>query len=133
MAQLSESDRLFLAQRRERKHIGLFVVPGVLVLLVLIWAGLFLWWPTSVNPKAIWAAQERDELVCGSGNLSTYAVGAAILVNAAFMLLSAMLVLCISWARSERRYLKMIDKATLEPAAVAQPALPGPGHGSLRQ
>lgn len=128
MAQLTESERLFIAQRRARKHIGLFVMPGVLVALIAIWVGLFFLWPMAVNPKAIWGAQERGELNCGSGNLSTYATSAAVLVNVAFTLLGAMLVLRISWSRSERRYLKLLEKATLEPATgLAREPLPGAG------
>ena len=133
MAQLSESDQLFLAQRRGRKHIGLFVVPSALVVLLLVWISLFFWWPMLVNPMAAWRAQQAQEAICRISNLSTYAVGSAVLVDVAFMLLSAMLVLRIAWSRSERRYIKMIDKALLEPAPLAQPALPSPGAGSLRQ
>lgn len=133
MAQLSESDQRFLAQRRARKHTGLLVVTGVLALVICVWIALFFWWPMSVNPKAIWGAQEREELVCGSGNLTSYAVGAAVLANVAFTLLCVALVTRIAWARSERRYIKMIDKAMLEPAGVSQPALPSPGRGPLRQ
>jgi len=118
MAQLSESDRLFIAQRRARKHMGLFVVPGVLLALMLIWGSLFFWWPTAVNPKAIWGAQEAGMLDCGSGVLSSYATGAAVLVNVAFALLCANLVAQIAWSRSERRYLKLIEKAALESPTV---------------
>ena len=58
MAQLSNSDRLFLEQRRARKHIGLYVFPALLALLVLVWGALFVWWPLAVNPKAVLGAAE---------------------------------------------------------------------------
>lgn len=124
MAQLTESDRLFIAQRRARKHIGLFVMPGVLVVLIAVWVALFFFWPTAVNPATIWGANALRD--CGSGCVSFYALAATILVNVAFTLLGAMLVLRIAWSRSERRYLKLLEKATLEPATgLARAPLPG--------
>lgn len=116
MAQLSNSDRLFLERRRARKHVGLFVFPALLVVLVVAWGALFVWWPMAVNPKAIWGAQESGLLVCGSGNLSTYATSAAVLVNVVFALFAAAFVLGIAWARSERRYIKLLDKLVQEKA-----------------
>jgi len=116
MAQLSNSDRLFIEARRTRKHVGLYILPAMLVGLVLVWGALFVLWPMAVNPKAIWGAQESGILTCGSGNLSTYATSAAVLVNVAFALLSATLVLGIVWARSERRYLRLLEKAVQDQA-----------------
>lgn len=114
MAQLSNPERVFLERRRARRHVGLYVLPALLVVLVLIWGALFVWWPMAVNPKAIWGAQETGTLQCGSGNLSTYATSAAVLVNALFALLAATFVLGIAWARSERRYLKLLDRLAQE-------------------
>jgi len=116
MGQLSNSDRLFIEGRRGRKHIGLYVLPAVLVVLVLVWGALFVWWPLAVNPKAIWGAQEAGLLDCGSGSLTTYALSAAVLVNVMFVLLAASLVLGIAWARSERRYLRLLEKSVQDQA-----------------
>jgi hypothetical protein len=129
MTALSESDRLFVERRRARKHVGLFLMPVLLVVLLAVWASLFVMWPLAVNPKAIWGAQESGVLTCGSGNLSTYATSAAVLVNVAFALLSGMLLLRIGWSRHERRLLRLIDKATLAPGDPALRELPA----SVRQ
>lgn len=110
MAQISNADRLFIETRRTRKHVGLYVLPALLALMVLVWGGLYVWWPLAVNPKAIWGAQEAGTLTCGSGSLSTYATTAAVLVNLVFALLGAMFVLGIAWARSERRYLRLLGR-----------------------
>jgi hypothetical protein len=116
MAQLSNSDRLFLEQRRARKHIGLYVFPALLALLVLVWGALFVWWPLAVNPKAVLGAAESRIIDCGTGALSTYAVSATVLVNVVFVLLSVVVVLGIAWARSERRYLRLLEKFAQEQA-----------------
>ncbi len=116
MAQLSNSDRLFVEHRRTRKHIGLYVFPAVLVVLVLIWGALFVWWPLAVNPKAVLGAAETREIDCGTGALSTYAVSATVLVNVVFILLLVIFVLGIAWARSERRYLRLVEKFAEEQA-----------------
>ena len=113
MAALTDSDRLFLEQRRARKHVGLYLMPVLLLVLLAVWASLFVMWPLAVNPKAIWGAQESGVLTCGSGNLSTYATSAAVLVNVAFGLMAAMLLLRIGWSRHERRLLRLVDKATV--------------------
>jgi len=116
MPALTNPERLFIERRRARKHVGLYVLPALLAVLVLIWGGLFVWWPMAVNPKAIWGAQEMGLLQCGSGNLSTYATSAAVLVNALFGLLGATFVLGIAWGRSERRYLKLLERLAQEQA-----------------
>ena len=113
MTALTESDRLFVEQRRARKHVGLYLMPVLLLVLVAVWGSLFVMWPLAVNPKAIWGAQESGILTCGSGSLSTYATSAAVLVNVVFALMAAMFLLRISWSRDERRFLKLLDKATL--------------------
>lgn len=128
MAALSEADRLFIEQRRSRKHVGLYVMPILLVLLVLAWGGLFVLWPIAVNPITIWNAPGTDALKCA--NLSIYAMGAAALINVAFALLAIVVLLRISWSRAERRYLRLLDRALAEPSSsTALSELPA----SLRQ
>jgi hypothetical protein len=126
MPALTDSDRLFIEQRRARKHVGLYLMPVLLLVLLAVWASLFVMLPLAVNPKAIWGAQEAGALTCGSGNLSTYATSAAVLVNVAFALLATMFLMRISWSRHERRLLKLIDKATLAPSDPALRELPSP-------
>ena len=124
MTALTESDRLFIEQRRARKHVGLYLMPVLLLVVLAVWASLFVMWPLAVNPKAIWGAQESGVLTCGSGNLSTYATSAAVLVNVAFCLVAAMLLLRIGWSRHERRLLRLIDKANMPAADLSLRELP---------
>ena len=128
---LTQPERLFVEQRRARRNYGLYVLPIILLALLAIWVGLFLWWPLALNPKAVWGAQETGDLNCGSGTLSTYATSATVLANVVFALLGAIVVARIVYFRSERRYLKLIDKLEKE-QALASPALPttaaGPSH-----
>ena len=126
---LSQPDRLFIEQRRARKAFGLYILPVVLLVLLAAWVSLFLWWPLAVNPKAVWGAAESGEISCGSGTLSTYATSATVLANVMFALLGAIVVLRIAWARSERRYIRFVEKLELEltthvPAAIAAPPSP---------
>jgi hypothetical protein len=138
---LTPSDRLFVEQRRARKNYGLYVLPLVLIVLIAAWAGLFLWWPMALNPKAVLGAQETGALNCGSGSLSTYATGATVLANVLFALLGAIVVLRIVWSASERRYLKLIGKLEADQLLAAQPSAsvpvggtsPGVGPSNVRQ
>jgi hypothetical protein len=126
---LSHPERLFIEQRRARKAFGLYILPVVLLVLLAAWVSLFLWWPLAVNPKAVWGAAESGEISCGSGTLSTYATSATVLANVMFALLGAIVVLRIAWARSERRYIRFVEKLELElathvPASIAAPPTP---------
>ncbi|MET0339348.1 MAG: hypothetical protein ABW252_00015 [Polyangiales bacterium] len=115
MTALSDVDRLFVEQRRSRKHVGLYVMPIVLILLIVAWGGLFVLWPLAVNPITIWNAPNTNALK--PENLSIYAMVAAVLVNLVFVLLAIIVLLRISWSRAERRYLRLLDRALLEPPA----------------
>lgn len=123
MPSLTDSDRLFVEQRRSRKHVGLYVLPAFLVLLGVAWVGLFLWWPLSINPNAVLGAAEMGIISCGSGALSRYALSATVLVNVLLLLLAVSCVVGIARAGRERRYLRMIDRLTKE-QALAPPRVP---------
>jgi len=116
MVSFSDTDRLFVEQRRARRHVGLYVLPALVVLLGLIWVGLFLWWPLAINPKAVLGATEMGILDCGTGALSTYAVSATVLVNVLLFLLAVVFVMAIAGAGRERRYLRVIDKLSKDQA-----------------
>ncbi|MET0285791.1 MAG: hypothetical protein ABW352_15025 [Polyangiales bacterium] len=92
------------------------------------WGGLFLLWPTAVNPKAVWGAVEAGTIICGSGTLSGYATTATVLANVVLLLISVIIVLRIVWSSDERRYLRLIEKLEKEapppPAPVAPTATP---------
>lgn len=132
---LTQPERLFVEQRRARRSYGLYVLPIILLVLIAVWGGLFVWWPMALNPKAVLGAQETGLLNCGSGTLSTYATGATVLGNVLFALLGVIVMLRIAWSSTERRYLRLIDKLEKEQALAANatpaaaPALPS----SVRQ
>jgi hypothetical protein len=105
---LSESDLRFLERRRGRSHVGLYVLPGLLVLLLGLWIGLFSWWPLAINPMH--AAIYYEGMVIEKGTVTTYAITVAVLLNALLLVLSAALVFALFWARSERRYLKLLAR-----------------------
>ncbi|HEY6881303.1 MAG TPA: hypothetical protein VI299_24925 [Polyangiales bacterium] len=107
---LTHQERLFVDHRRSRRHIGLYLLPVFLLVVIAAWVGLFFLWPTAVNPKAVWGAVEAGTITCGSGTLSGYATTATVLANVVFALISAVLVLRIAWSSSERRYLRLIEK-----------------------
>lgn len=123
MPTLTDKDRLFVEQRRARRHIGLYVLPGLIVLLGLVWAALFLWWPLAVNPMAVVGATEMGTLNCGTGALSTYAVSATVLVNALLLLFALVAVAGIALYGRERHYLRIIDKLGRD-QALAPPRVP---------
>jgi hypothetical protein len=114
MTLLSDSDRLFVDERRARRRTGLYVLPALLVLLGLIWAALFLWWPLAINPNAVLGAAEMGIISCGSGALSRYALSATVLVNVLLLLLAIFCAIAIARAGRERRYLRIIDRLAKE-------------------
>lgn len=123
MPSLTDSDRLFVEQRRSRKHVGLYVLPALLVLLGVLWAALFAYWPLAVNPKAISGAVELQTITCGQGSLTWYAQTATVLVNVLLFVLAVVVLVGIARAGRERRYLRMIDRLTKE-QALAPPRVP---------
>jgi hypothetical protein len=131
MASLPDSDRLFVDERRARKRTGLLLMPALLVLIGLIWAALFLWWPLAINPNAVLGMGETSQL-CGSGVLTRYALTATVLVNGVLLLLAAFCVVGIARAGRERRYLRIIDRMAQE-QALAPPRVPVEASSTVRQ
>jgi hypothetical protein len=127
MVSFSDSDRLFVEQRRTRRHVGLYFLPVLTVILGLVWVALFLWWPLAINPNAVLGAAEMGTISCGSGALSRYALSATVLVNVLLFVLAVVFVLGIAGASRERRYLRVIDKLSkdhaLAPARVPAEAV----------
>jgi hypothetical protein len=115
MTALSDADRLFVEQRRSKKNVGLYLMPILLIVLVAAWGGLFVLWPLAVNPITIWNAPNTNALK--PENLSIYAMIAAVLVNLVFVLIAILVLMRISWSRAERRYLRLLDRALVEPAS----------------
>jgi small-conductance mechanosensitive channel len=118
---LTHQERLFVDHRRSRKHIGLYVLPLILLTIVGVWIGMFMLWPVAVNPKALMGATAMGTIKCEDGSLSTYAAAASILTNVVFLLLAATVVLRISWSSSERRYLRLIEKLEKDAPPVSAP------------
>jgi hypothetical protein len=122
---LTQQERLFVDHRRSRRHIGLYILPIFLLVVLAAWAGLFVLWPTAVNPKAVWGAIEGGSIICGSGTLSSYATTATVLANVVFVLVASTLVLRMAWSSHERRYLRLIEKLERDQPVLPSPALAG--------
>jgi ABC-type spermidine/putrescine transport system permease subunit I len=103
---LSERDRRFLERRRERTHVGLFVLPLVLLGFVALWVTLFIYWPLAINP--MYAAMHYEGQVVEKGTLTTYAITVTILLNVLLLAVSLAVCFAVLWARSERRYLRLL-------------------------
>jgi hypothetical protein len=121
---LTQQEHLYIQHRRSRKHVGLYLLPVILLVVLAGWGGLFLLWPTAVNPKAVWGAVEAGTIICGSGTLSGYATTATVLANVVLLLISAIVVLRIVWSSDERRYLRLIEKLEKEVPPPQAPAAP---------
>lgn len=132
MPSLSDSDRLFVEHRRARRSFGLYALPTLLLLIGVVWAGLFLWWPLSINPNAVLGAAEANIISCGSGALTRYALSATVLVNVLLLLLGLACVVGIARAARERRYLRLIDRLQKE-QALAPPRVPAEAGEPVRQ
>ena len=106
MAKPSSLDRSFLDQRRAGRYVGLYVLPVALLIVAACWVSLFAWWPLAVNP---WHAVGHFEgRVVEPGTATKYAMTAAVLLNLLLFAISAGLALAIGWARTERRYLRLL-------------------------
>ena len=105
---LSDADRRFLERRRERTHVGLFVLPLVLLGFVALWVVLFIYWPLSINP--FHAAVHYEGQNVERGTLTTYAITVTILLNVLLMAVSLAVCFAVLWARSERRYLRLLAR-----------------------
>jgi ABC-type Fe3+ transport system permease subunit len=119
----AESNRRFIERRTERRRIGLLVFPLALIAVVVGWGLLFAFYPLAVNPWTVFAGIASHTLA--EETLGGYAIVCTILVNIIFALLCAFLVLCIAWARHERRYLRMLAiQAALAPIPVQKSESP---------
>jgi hypothetical protein len=112
---LTDADRRFLERRRERTHIGLYVLPLVLLSVIGLWAALFTYWPLAINPFHAATHYEGQEIE--RGTVTTYAIAVTLLFNALLVALGLAITFGVLWARSERRYLRLL-------ARLAQPGKP---------
>lgn len=130
---LSEGDLRFIERRRGRMHMGLYVLPALLVVLLGVWIGLFSWWPLAINPMH--AAIYYEGMVIQKGTVTTYAITVAVLLNALLLICAVALTVSLLWARSERRYLRLLGRLreleaagaarAQEPEAATAKTLPG--------
>jgi hypothetical protein len=131
MPQLQPKDRAFIEHRRTQKAFGLYVLPTLLLGVLGVWLGLFVWWPTSVNPLAANAKyrQENTEESCVTVRESITAEAAmkSVLMNTNLLLACLLIARGISAANAERRYRRMVDEL-LEPpeAALESPVSSAP-------
>ncbi len=105
---LSEGDLRFIERRRGRTHMGLYVLPALLVVLLGVWIGLFSWWPLAINPMH--AAIYYEGMVIQKGTVTTYAITVAVLLNVLLLICAVALTVSLLWARSERRYLRLLAR-----------------------
>jgi hypothetical protein len=105
---LSDGDLRFLERRRGRTHVGLYVLPVFLVILLGGWIALFSWWPLAINPMH--AASYYEGVLIEKGTVTIYAIMVAVLLNALLLALSMGVAFGLLWARSERRYLKLLAR-----------------------
>lgn len=115
---LSDGDLRFLERRRSRTHVGLYVLPALLALVIGVWIGLFSWWPLAINP--VHAAIHYEGMAIEKGTVTTYAIAAAVLLNALLLAIACAVAFGLLWARSERRYLRLL--ARLRTAAATAPS-----------
>jgi hypothetical protein len=102
----SSVDRSFLDRRRAGRHVGLYVLPTALAIIVACWVALFAWWPLAVNP---WHAVGYFEgQVVEPGTATKYAMTAAVLLNLLLLTVTVAIAIAIGWARTERRYLRLL-------------------------
>lgn len=120
MSSLTPADRRFLEGRRLRTHVGLYLLPAALGLVLLVWACLFWWWPLAINPMH--AAVSYEGVVVPKGTLTRYAITVTVLVNLVLLVLSVAVTYGILWARSERRYLRLLAASTQAAGALKQGA-----------
>jgi hypothetical protein len=115
---LSDGDMRFLERRRGRTHVGLYVLPAFLLFLLGLWVGLFYWWPLAINP--IHAAVHYEGSLVEKGTVTTYAIIGAVLLNALLLALALAVTFGMLWARTERRYLKLLTRQRAATAAPPQ-------------
>lgn len=115
MTPLDASDDRFLAERKSLERFGLFAFPAAIVLLCLVWLGLFTFVPLLVNPFDVLGKLETQTLA--PGTLTVFAVVGVLAMNAVFLLMIALSALGIVIARRERRYIRLIEKLRGSPPA----------------
>lgn len=115
MPNLDSSDERFVRERESRQAFGLFAFPAAIVLVCLIWAGLFYFAPLVVNPFDVLGRLERGTLE--PGTLTMFAVVGVLAMNAVFVLMLVVAGSGVALAWRERRYLRLIEKLTARPPA----------------
>jgi hypothetical protein len=126
MANPSSPDRSFVERRQASRYIGLYVLPVALAIVVACWAALFAWWPLAVNPWYAVGHFEGHEVA--PGTVTKYAMSTAVLMNLLLLAITSALALAIAWARTERRYQRIVAAhqrmlgSSGEPAPAAGPA-----------
>lgn len=111
---LSDRERGFVARRRRAAR----VAPWLSGAALLVWLGLFAWLasrlPVLVQPLAVFAALERDELDPATVHL--LASMAPLLVWALFGLVVSLLLTLLAINLQERRLLILLDRLHDTPA-----------------
>jgi protein-S-isoprenylcysteine O-methyltransferase Ste14 len=108
MTTLDSTDDRFITERKARQRFGMLAFPAAIVLVLLVWIGMFSFVPLLVNPFDVLGRLETQTLA--PGTLTVFAVVGVLAMNAVFLLTIALSVLGIVIAQRERRYLKLIDK-----------------------
>lgn len=122
MAPPNSADLAFLERRRAGAR-SRWVLPTLILTLVgLGWVGLFTWAPSLVNPKHVIGAIEQQAIEAGT--LTLYAVAATLLANAVLFLFVVLAFAALAAGSQERRYLRMLERATPAPAAAPVPKPP---------
>jgi hypothetical protein len=73
------------------------------------------YWPLAVNP--IHAATYYEGQLIEKGTVTTYAITVTVLLNALLIALGLAITFALLWARSERRYLRLLTRLA-QPASV---------------
>ncbi len=108
MALLDSSDDRFINERKAAQRFGLYAFPAAVVLVALVWIGLFYFVPILVNPFDVLGRLETQTLA--PGTLTVFAVVGVLAMNAVLLLMIALAVIGMLIARRERRFIKLVDK-----------------------
>jgi hypothetical protein len=116
MTVLSDADLRFLERRKSRTRVGLYFGPFGLLLLFGAWVALYVWWPVLINP--VHAAVHYGGVLTDKATVTSYAVSFAILFNLVLLVLALICAFVLLWARSERRYLRLLGRLQESEAAL---------------